>query len=68
MENVLKTKSFVKHSEDVNFLKNEHKVTHGFANTIVALSKEENETQLTLLKISISIKARKIYYRFMKVY
>ncbi len=41
---LLKTKSFSKHSEAVNFLKKEHQVTHGFANTIVTLSKEENNT------------------------
>lgn len=41
---VLKTKSFSKHSEAVNFLKKEHNVTHGFANTIVTLSKEERES------------------------
>jgi len=39
---LLKTKNFSKHSEGVNFLKKEHGVTHGFANTIVTLSKEEN--------------------------
>jgi len=39
---ILKTKAFAKHSEGVNFLKKEHGVTHGFANTIVTLSKEEN--------------------------
>lgn len=38
---LLKSKSFAKHSEAVNYLKKEHNVTHGFANTIVALSKEE---------------------------
>lgn len=41
---LLKKKAFVKHSEAVKFLKTEHSVTHGFANTIVALSKEENDT------------------------
>ncbi|WP_296386397.1 DUF4287 domain-containing protein [Winogradskyella sp.] len=41
---ILKTKAFAKHSEGVNFLKKEHGVTHGFANTIVTLSKEENNT------------------------
>lgn len=41
---ILKSKSFSKHSEAVNFLKKEHQVTHGFANTIVTLSKEENHT------------------------
>lgn len=39
---ILKAKSFSKHSEGVKFLKSEHGVTHGFANTIVTLSKEEN--------------------------
>lgn len=39
---LLKTKSFTKHSEAVKFLKEEYKVTHGFANTIVSLSKEDN--------------------------
>ncbi|MGB6153114.1 MAG: DUF4287 domain-containing protein [Pricia sp.] len=34
-QSVLKTKSFTKHSEAVNFLKKEHNVTDGFANTIV---------------------------------
>ncbi|WP_297794308.1 DUF4287 domain-containing protein [uncultured Eudoraea sp.] len=41
-KSLLKQKSFTKHSEAVNFLKKEHQVTHGFANTIVTLSKEEN--------------------------
>ena len=34
--------SFSKHSEAVNYLKKEHGVTHGYANTIVSLSKEES--------------------------
>lgn len=41
---ILKQKSFTKHSEGVKFLKTEHGVTHGFANTIVTLSKEENNS------------------------
>jgi len=41
-KSILKSKTFTKHSEAVNFLKREHNVTHGFANTIVSLSKEEN--------------------------
>jgi len=41
---ILREKAFAKHSEGVNFLKKEHGVTHGFANTIVTLSKEENNT------------------------
>ena len=39
---ILKEKSFVKHSEGVKYLKTEHNVTHGFANTIITLSKENN--------------------------
>jgi len=46
---VLKTKSFTKHSESVNFLKKEHGVTHGFANTIVTLSKGENNNPKDLI-------------------
>ena len=41
---ILKEKSFAKHSEGVNYLKNEHHVTHGFANTIVILSKDESSS------------------------
>ena len=41
---LLKTQSFTKHTEAVKFLKEEHGVTHGFANTIVLLSKEDNDT------------------------
>ncbi len=47
---VLKAKAFTKHSEAVNFLKKEHRVTHGFANTIVTLSKEENLNPTDLVK------------------
>ena len=47
---LLKTKSFSKHSEAVNFLKKEHEVTHGFANTIVSLSKEENNSPKDLVE------------------
>jgi hypothetical protein len=38
---VLKANPFAKHSEGVKFLKEKHGVTHGYANTIVSLSKEE---------------------------
>ena len=41
---ILKKKSFAKHSEGVKFLKTEHNVTHGFANTIVTLSKDDNSS------------------------
>jgi hypothetical protein len=39
---ILNEKSFEKHSDGVKYLKTEHNVTHGFANTIVTLSKEDN--------------------------
>lgn len=48
-KSILKEKSFSKHSEGVNFLKTEHGVTHGFANTIVSLSKEERNVQEDLV-------------------
>lgn len=41
---LLAKKQFAKHSEAVNFLKKEHGVTHGFANTIVTLSKDTNDS------------------------
>jgi len=47
---MLRAKHFVKHSEAVKFLKQEHEVTHGYANTIVALSNDKNETPDDLLK------------------
>jgi len=46
---ILKEQSFSKHSEGVKFLKLEHGVTHGFANTIVSLSKEENNSPEDLI-------------------
>lgn len=48
---ILKEKSFAKHSEGVKFLKSEHGVTHGFANTIMTLSKEENNAPEDLVAI-----------------
>ena len=42
---ILNEKSFTKHSEGVRFLKSEYNVTHGFANTIVALSKEDPSSE-----------------------
>lgn len=41
---VLAGQSFAKHSEAVKYLKETHGVTHGFANTIVTLSKDNNDT------------------------
>lgn len=40
---ILSTKAFEKHGQAVSFLKAEHGVTHGFANTIVTLSKSSDE-------------------------
>jgi hypothetical protein len=42
---ILKENSFTKHSDGVKFLKTEHHVTHGFANTIVTLSKEDSSSE-----------------------
>ncbi len=47
---ILNSKDFEKHGEAVNFLKKEHQVTHGFANTIVTLSKENNYTPANLVE------------------
>ena len=47
---LLKNKIFAKHSEAVNFLKKEHNVTHGFANTIVTLSKDDKKSPIDLVK------------------
>jgi len=41
---ILEKENFEKHSMAVKFLKIEHGVTYGFANTIVALSKEKNDS------------------------
>ncbi|MDG5492033.1 DUF4287 domain-containing protein [Psychroserpens sp. SPM9] len=42
---ILKAKAFSKHSEGLNFLKKEHGVTHGYANTIILLSKDESPSE-----------------------
>jgi len=49
-KNILKSKTFKKHSEGVNFLKTEHKVTHGFANTIVSLANQDHTSSEELVK------------------
>ena len=41
---ILKKENFAKHGEAVKFLKESHGVSHGFANTIVSLSKQDNQT------------------------
>jgi len=47
---ILQKKAFAKHSEGVKYLKTEHQVTHGFANTIVSLSKDDNSSDDDLVK------------------
>lgn len=42
---LLAKQSFTKHSEAVKYLKTEHGVTHGFANTIVGLSKDDDNSE-----------------------
>ncbi len=46
---LLGKKSFDKHSDAVKFLKTEHGVTHGFANTIVTLSKAKDQPEEDLV-------------------
>ena len=48
-QTIIKTKALVKYSEGVNFLKKEQCVTHRFANTIVTLSKNENNSDKDLV-------------------
>ncbi|MGI9531456.1 DUF5655 domain-containing protein [Lutimonas sp.] len=48
-KNILKDLTFEKHSEGVKYLKSKHGVTHGFANTIVTLSKDETQKPLDLV-------------------
>ncbi len=48
---ILQEKSFSKHSEGLKYLKTEHGVSHGFANTIVTLSKEENNSLEELVEL-----------------
>ena len=66
---ILKQKSFAKHSEGVKFLKTEHGVTHGFANTIVTLSKENNDSADDLVTNQYKGKEslKPIYEKLLKV-
>lgn len=48
-KSVLKAQAFEKHGQAVNYLKKEHGVTHGFANTIVTLSKDESNDTADLV-------------------
>lgn len=47
---ILKEKSFEKHTEGVKYLKTEFNITHGFANTIVTLSKDDNNSEENLVE------------------
>jgi len=47
---ILHSKSFEKHAEALKYLKMDHGLTHGFANTIVTLSKDKNESPEDLVK------------------
>lgn len=47
---VLNSQNFTKHTEAVNFLKTEYGVTHGYANTIVQLSKKTPSSEFDLVK------------------
>ena len=46
---ILSKKNFAKHGEAVKFLKSEHQVTHGFANTIVTLYRKDSEEVVDLV-------------------
>lgn len=47
---ILQSKNFEKHGKAVNYLKKEHQVTHGFANTIVTLSKKDTKAPEDLIE------------------
>ena len=51
---ILKEKAFDKHSLAVKYLKETHNVTHGFANTIVTLTKQDNEAPQDLVSSQYS--------------
>ena len=46
---ILAGQSFEKHMQAVNYLKQEHSVSHGFANTIVTLAKQNDDTEEDLV-------------------
>ncbi len=47
---ILQEKSFEKHSEGVRYLKTEFNITHGFANTIITLSKDDKGSEENLVE------------------
>lgn len=66
---ILKEKGFEKHGVAVKYLKTEHGVTHGFANTIVTLSKEENKAPDDLVTLQYKGKEQlfPIYQKLIEV-
>lgn len=54
---LLASMAFEKHSEAVKYLKTEHGVTHGYANTIVTLTKDEQTTPDGLVESQYAGKA-----------
>lgn len=46
---ILKNENFEKHTAGVNFLKKEHGLTHGFANTIVTLFRDKGDAPEALV-------------------
>ncbi len=51
---ILKQKAFAKHGEAMTFLKEEHGVSHGFANTIILLSKNNTPAATELVEAQYS--------------
>ncbi|TQV74712.1 DUF4287 domain-containing protein [Aliikangiella marina] len=68
-KNLLGKHNFSKHTEAVNYLKKEHGVTHGYANTIVSLSKDESSDSDDLVANQYQGKERlkPIYEALLKV-
>lgn len=67
-KNILTEKAFAKHSEAVKFLKTDFQVTHGFANTIVTLSKEDSSSKEDLVEAQYQGKEKllPIYQKLIK--
>jgi hypothetical protein len=57
---ILKEKAFEKHGQAMKFLKEEYGVSHGFANTIIILSKEEKNSPEDL--VSAQYKGKEALY------
>lgn len=68
-QRVLASMPFEKHAEAVNYLKSAHGVTHGYANTIVTLSKIDETTPYALIENQYQGKAllRPIYNALIEV-